>query len=175
MTDLAVHGAVNNNQVCDNIRTEGDCIMHRVNILTTGLAAMILGTLSMWAMAAGDTGEDLVLRAIMQELSSDMRAITDGIVLEEWQAIAEAAARIADHRKPPLAERQRIIGYLGDEAGSFKSHDNEVHLAASKLSEAATRKDGAAVIDTFARVQSGCLACHQQFRGKVVEHFYSNR
>jgi cytochrome c556 len=150
--------------------------MHNIKILTTALAAIILGVLPVWAMAAGDNnGEDLVLRAIMRDMASDMRKITDGIVLEEWQAIAEAAARIADHRKPPLAERQQIMGFLGNEAGKFKSYDNEVHLAAGELSEAAMREDGTAVIDSFAKVQSGCLACHGQFRNTILEHFYGNQ
>jgi len=149
--------------------------MYKINILTSGLVVMILGVLPVWAVSAGDNNEDLALRAIMQELGSDMRKITDGIVLEEWQAIAEAAARIADHRKPPLAERQQIMGLLGNVAGKFKSYDNEVHLAAGELSEAAMREDGDAVIDSFARVQSGCLGCHKQFRSTILEHFYGDQ
>lgn len=144
--------------------------------ITTSLAAILAIFLSLWAMAAdANNGEDLVLRAIMQDMASDMRKITDGIVLEEWQEIAASAARIADHRKPPLAERQQIMGFLGKEAGKFKRYDSEVHVAASELSGAARRKDAAEVIDTFARMQSGCLACHQQFRDPIREHFYSNQ
>lgn len=43
------------------------------------------------------------------------------------------------------------------------------------MGAAATRGDGQAVIAAFAKVQQGCLACHQSFRKPFTEHFYGTR
>jgi cytochrome c556 len=41
------------------------------------------------------------------------------------------------------------------------------------MRKAADSRDGQEVIETFAKLQNGCLACHQRFRKAFVEHFYA--
>jgi cytochrome c556 len=116
--------------------------------------------------------EPLVLRSIMQTLSTDMQRITEGIATENWQQVAEVALNVADHPQPPMQERLRIIQFIGTDAGRFKSYDQQVHKAAKTLSEAAQREDGTAVIEAFSHIQNNCLGCHQNFRQPVQAHFY---
>ena len=142
--------------------------------------AKVIGTLlastcsQAWADDVGKA-KPLALRKIMQDLGKNMQVITDGISREDWEMVARVAPLIADHPQPPLAEKMRILSFVGSDAGKFKSHDEKTHQAARALEQAAMRSDGQAVISSFATLQSSCLACHQSFRKPFVEHFYVQR
>lgn len=117
----------------------------------------------------------LELRKVMQGLDRHMQTIVDGISREDWDAVAKTAPLIADHPEPPLLEKMKILGFIAGDLAKFKGNDTAVHQAARDMVEAATVHDGPAVIADFARIQSGCLACHEQFRGALVKHFYEAR
>ena len=139
--------------------------------------AAIIGTLLASACAqawADDTDKvkPLALRKIMQDMGKNMQAITDGVSREDWEMVVRVAPLIADHPQPPLIEKVRILGFIGSDAGKFKSHDEETHQAARALEQAAVRSDGQSVISSFAALQNSCLACHQSFRKPFVGHFY---
>lgn len=128
-------------------------------------------SLQAWADDANET-EPLALRKIMQDISSNMQSITDGISREDWETVVKMAALIADHPQPPLVEKIRILSFLGSDAGKFKSLDAQVHDEALVIQQAAAHNDGQAVISSFATLQNSCLACHQSFRKPFMEHFY---
>lgn len=111
----------------------------------------------------------------MDQLGRDMQAVTGAISREDWTLVTRLAPDIARHPEPPLSEKMRIITWLGTDAGKFRGFDGEVHDAAIAMGEAATRGDGQAVIAAFAKLQQGCLACHQTFRKPFTEHFYGTR
>ena len=104
----------------------------------------------------------------MQDMGKNMQVVTDGISREDWEMVARAAPLIADHPQPPLAEKMRILSFVGADAGKFKGHDERTHQAARALEQAAVRSDGQAVISSFATLQNSCLACHQSFRKSFV-------
>lgn len=148
--------------------------------LTTFIAVGVLGALlAATSPAAGadprTEAKPTALRGIMQELGRNMLAITGGISREDWALVARIAPLIADHPQPPLAEKMRILGFIGADAGKFKSHDQKTHRAAQALERAATRQDGPAVISGFATLQASCLACHQEFRQPFKAHFNAAR
>ena len=118
------------------------------------------------------TDKPLELRKVMQELGRHMQTVTDAISREDWDVIVKAAPQIAEHPAPPALEKARILAFVGTDAGKFKANDDNTHKAAEALMGAAQRKDGAAVIGEFARLQSACMSCHQQFRQPIVKHFY---
>jgi cytochrome c556 len=141
------------------------------------LLALLAGSLPPPASAA-DTPKQatpLALTAIMRDLGKDMQGVTDGIAREDWPAVAQRAARIADHPQPPLAEKLRILAFMGKDAGHFRDYDRQAHDAAQQLAQAAQRQDGSATIAAFANVQGACLGCHQQFRQPFREHFHGQR
>lgn len=123
---------------------------------------------------ANDSGEyePMALRTIMQEMSDKMQLVTDAIAREQWSQVAIAAPLIGDHRQPPFMEKTRILGFVGGEAGTFRSYDKKTQEAAQVLKEAALAEDGVQIIDAFASLQKTCLSCHQRFRQSFVAHFY---
>jgi hypothetical protein len=87
----------------------------------------------------------------MDKLGRDMQAITGAISKEEWAVVAELAPKIANHAEPPVAEKMRILAWLGTDAGKFRSHDGQTHESATAMGDAAKRGDGLAVISAFRR------------------------
>lgn len=120
----------------------------------------------------GEVDEPMALRGVMRELGEQMQAVTDGISREDYEVIERSARAIADHRQPPLDEKARIVAYFGGRMGQFKRLDDELKRSATELGAAAGRRDGQGAIDAFQWLQSNCYACHREFRGDFVRHFY---
>jgi len=130
-------------------------------------------------LAIGTTGaqaaEPLALQKIMRDLGSHMQTITDGISRGDWERVEKTAPLIADHPQPPLAEKMRIMRFMGGDMGKFKAHDSETHAQAQAVGKAAKAGDGAGVILAFQKLQTSCYDCHREFRKPFVEHFYGAR
>ncbi len=142
--------------------------------LFAGLAALIFVGVAA-AQTVSSITEPLALRKIMQDMGGEMAAIAGAISREEWRQVEESAMRIADHPRPPMEERSRIIGFLGKDMARFKGYDTKTHDIARQLAGAAAHEDGPAVISTFAALQRSCLECHRNFRKPIQEHFYGAR
>lgn len=141
--------------------------------LITALLFLLCISISLPSWAENPSKDDpLKLRRIMQELDQDMQSVTRAISREDWEAVALIAPRIADHPQPPLAEKARILNFVGRDAGKFRGYDKQTHEAASAMQKAAMQEDGRQVITEFSRIQNSCLSCHQDFRKPFVEHFY---
>lgn len=112
------------------------------------------------------------LHKVMEKLGHDMEAVTTAISKEDWDSVAELAARIASHEEPEKSEKVEILTWLGDKAGKFRGFDLEVTDAATAMGEAAEQGDGLKVIESFSKTQQSCFACHQMFRKPFVEKFY---
>ncbi|MFT0548646.1 cytochrome c [Allopusillimonas ginsengisoli] len=143
--------------------------------------ASILACASLIALASTTTllnaqtatpENSMALKGVMEKLGQDMQAVTGAISNEDWALVAELAPKIARHAEPPPEEKVRIVTWLGKDAGKFRGFDVQVHEEATAMGEAATRSDGEAVINAFAKVQQTCLACHQSFRKPFVKQFY---
>lgn len=153
--------------------------MERRSALKTLVGAAALSTLAWIVPPAGAQGnteaEATALRKIMRELGRNMQTVTAAISREDWRLVADTAPRIADHPQPPLAEKMRILAFVGSDAGRFRGFDEQTQRAALALGQAAARSDGQAVIASFAALQDSCLACHQNFRKPYLEHFHGPR
>lgn len=141
---------------------------HSDATLAAALGLMLFIGVGTFSRAA----EPLALRQIMSDLGQDAQAITDGLSREDYDLVANAAQRIANHPRPPLMERGRLLAYLGVEMPRMKGFDDQTHAAANAVAQAARERDGQAVIVAFGRLQTACLSCHQTFRQRIVEHFY---
>lgn len=141
------------------------------------LAGVLAGGMLLPIEAADppDQATSMALTGIMRDLGRDMQAVTDAIAREDWPKVAALAPQIGDHPQPPLAEKLRILAFVGKDKGRFRGYDKQTHEAAQQLAEAAQREDGSATIRAFASVQTACLACHQQFRKPFQEHFHGRR
>ena len=127
------------------------------------------------AESAADGPREMALRKIMKDLGTSMQTVTGGISAEDWQLIEKTAPLIADHPQPSIAEKLRIMAFMGTDMGKFKNYDGEAHKAAESLGQAAKAKDGQAVIAAFQTVQTACYGCHRDFRQQFLQHFYGTR
>lgn len=117
----------------------------------------------------------LALRKIMRDMGENMQKVTDAISREDWSTVGKIAPLIADHPQPPLAEKLRILSFIGADTAKFRGYDGKTHDAAKALEQAAARGDGPSLISSFAELQNSCLGCHQNFRKQFLEHFYGQR
>ncbi len=147
-----------------------------IHSLTLAIGLSFMGASSQTlAETPIDSSEPLTLRGIMQQLDKEMQNVTAAISSEDWAKVERSAAWIADHPRPSMAERKRIMGFLGSDAGKFKGSDKKTHEAALALRKAAASKNGHSVIVEFATLQKTCLSCHQNFRPVIQKHFYDQR
>lgn len=119
--------------------------------------------------------EPLELQKVMNDLGKNMQIVTDSISREDWALVESTSHLIAEHPQPPLTEKVRIMGFMGTSIGKFKGFDGQTHEAANEMAKAAQEQDGQKVISSFQKLQSSCLACHQEFRKPFIEHFYGAR
>ena len=143
------------------------------------LVVTVLAVLTVSGPAVSETAaepsEPLALRKIMQDMGKEMGVIAEAVSREEWARVEKSALRIADHPRPPMEERKRIMAFFGKEMARFKGYDTKTHDTARELAAAAAKQESSAVISTFARLQSSCLECHRNFRKPFQEHFYGKR
>ncbi len=142
--------------------------------LITIVVACMLAATAVPQVQADEKAEakPLELRKIMRDLDRHMRGIADAVSRKDWIVIANIAPAIADHPQPSMAERMRILSFMGGDASAFRAYDGKTHHAARALEEAASRGDAPAVISSFAALKDSCAACHQRFQKPFVEHFY---
>jgi len=119
------------------------------------------------SVAWGAAAEDPTLRGIMQELGAQMGRLAEAVVADDLPAAESAAAAIAEHPRPALGERVRILSNLGSDAAAFRRADSAVHEAAVAVGEAAKAGDRAALAARFHALTDACLACHSEFRARV--------
>ena len=136
------------------------------------MAAAIIGFV--FAAATAQAAEPLELQQVMKDLGKHMQTVTDSISREDWDTVAKIAPQIAEHPQPPLTEKLRIMKFMGAGMSRFKAFDGKTHEAAEEMAKSAREKNGQKVVDSFHKLQSACLGCHQEFRAPFVAHFYGN-
>ena len=112
--------------------------------------------------------DQLPLPDIMRGLERDMAAVGAGLWMEDPQAVAAAARRVAEHPSTTLEYRQAIQEELGDHFPTFVEYDQEVHNAARFLAERA--EAGAPIAELLGlrhEVARGCVGCHTGFRSRL--------
>lgn len=147
-------------------------------------AALIVGSVALGAfqVVAGGAGPPpppaqtgqppLALRSVMAVLAVRMEAIVYAVSVGDLKAVEKSALEIADHERPPLEERRKIMAFLGDDAEGFKAADLRVHDAAAAVAAAARAEDLDAVAGKFSLLLKGCVACHARFKSGIVGRFY---
>lgn len=129
------------------------------------LAWLLFAGISFSMPAAAEEPAEML--DLMRELGQRMDRISDGIWREDYAAIAEAARYIANHPKPPMKQRKKIIGALGTDAPDFRAGDKRVHETALAVVEAAQEKRMAEVAAHFGRLTQSCVDCHANFRDRL--------
>ena len=146
---------------------------HFRRIAVTAVATGVLLLSASWIASADSTRQTAgfpVLRTIMRDMGQNMQVIADAISREDWALVARTAPLLTDRPQPSMAEKVRLLGFLGTDAGAFRGYDKKTRQAAQALELAAMRGDGEASIAAFATLEAGCLGCHRDFRQSFVEH-----
>ena len=111
---------------------------------------------------------DLTLRQVMQEILSEYQSIAAALSTDNGPQAADSARRLADHRIP----RGGLLPYLpldridNKHIGVLPAMNTTVEGSALKLAEAADKGDMQAASRYMSDIMSGCVACHEIFRGK---------
>jgi len=128
---------------------------------------LIAVLLSMTAQAAIDSDTDL--KKIMQDLQSDSALVVEGLLIEDFDTVADAADRIANHPRIPPEQVALVAAELGAEMPKFKQLDTLVHNLALSIGAAAQEGDSASIAANYKSMLDGCLACHASYRPRVSE------
>jgi hypothetical protein len=110
----------------------------------------------------------LTLRQVMHEVQSDYQSTATGILTDNFEQASDSARRLANHRLP----KGGLLPYLKAEhindemLGVLVPFNDSVEGNALRLADAADKGDMAVAAEYFGKVTSGCVACHQVFRGQ---------
>jgi len=141
-------------------------------VLLTVTLAMTFSHQALAESTSTSFKKPLEIQKIMLKMGMEMHNISDAISAEDWPIIEKSADFIANHPKPPMTERMKIMRFLGTEAIQFKANDKKTHKAAGALAYAAAQKESSTVNKAFGVLQQTCLACHQAYRAKLQDYFY---
>lgn len=133
------------------------------------LHVLIAVLLSMTAHADTETGSDTDLKKIMQDLQSDSALVVEGLLIDDFVSVADAAARIVNHPRIPPEQVALVAAELGAQMPTFKQLDTLVHNTALSIGAAAQEGDSNSIAANFKSMLDGCLACHAAFRQRVSE------
>lgn len=110
----------------------------------------------------------LTLRQVMHEVQSDYQSTATGILTDNNEQAADSARRLANHRLP----KGGLLPYLKAEhindemLGVLVPFNDSVEGNALRLADAADKGDMALAAEYLGKISSGCVACHQVFRGQ---------
>lgn len=124
--------------------------------------------LSLSLSARADTGTDTDLKTIMQGIRNDTVMVFDGLLIDDYDVVAGAAARIADHPEIPPEQVTLIAAELGTEMAAFKQFDTLVHDLSLAIQSAALENDRSRAITAYQQMTGACLACHASFRRRLT-------
>ncbi|HMQ71307.1 MAG TPA: hypothetical protein PKD25_02220 [Rubrivivax sp.] len=121
--------------------------------------------------------DTLTLRQVMHDILADYQAVGAAIAVDNGAAAADAARRIAGHRLP----RGGMLPYLpldkvsDDGLSVLPAMEAAVEGGARQLADAAERGDMVAAAQHYGTITSGCVACHNHFRGQPGASAYAPR
>lgn len=109
----------------------------------------------------------LTLRQVMQEILSEYQGIAAALATDNGEQAADSARRLANHRIP----KGGLLPYFpldkmnNTDMAVLPVMNDLVEGSALKLAEAAEKGDMSAAATHMSGIMSGCVACHQKFRG----------
>ncbi len=109
----------------------------------------------------------LTLRQVMQEILSEYQGIAAALATDNGEQAADSARRLANHRIP----KGGLLPYFpldkmnSTDMAVLPVMNDLVEGSALKLAEAAEKGDMSAAATHMSDIMSGCVACHQKFRG----------
>jgi len=116
-----------------------------------------------------DQAEEGTLKAVMQQLGKDHVSLNQAILMEDFAGAAKAANDIANHGKPSMFQKMKIMAGLRMDMSKFKKADGKVHNLALDIEKAAKAKNMKTLITKQSQMLKACMACHTTYRSRVIE------
>ena len=107
------------------------------------------------------------LHDIMYDLGRHMLALTDGLMVDDADAVKEAAAAMVNHAPIADDDLERIARVLGAQEPAFHAMDEATHHAAMRLHDAADSGRTDEILRRLYELQQTCVACQTQFRERL--------
>ncbi len=120
-------------------------------------------------IVANEIAPEGSLKLVMQELLDNTQQLTGAMLKEDYVLMETLSKSIADHPKPSMATRMKLMKAMGADMMQFKKNDGVVHGAAVNMIKAAQEKDIKSVGENFQIMINGCLSCHAQFKSRVSD------
>lgn len=111
--------------------------------------------------------KEATLRQVMDEILSDYQSIASALATDNAEQASEAARRLANHRIP----KGGLLAYFpldkvnNNDLAVLPAMNAAVEGSALKLADAADAGDMPKAATYMSEVMTGCVACHQKFRG----------
>lgn len=111
--------------------------------------------------------DQLTLRQVMEEILSEYQSIASAIANDNPEQAADSARRLANHRIP----KGGLLAYFpldkvnNQDMAVLPAMNSAVEGSALRLAEAADKGDMVTAATHLSDIMSGCVACHQKFRG----------
>ncbi len=128
----------------------------------------VLACVFLSSLALANPAQEPDLKTIMQGLRNDTVAMLDGLLTDDFDAVAVAANGIANHPSIPGDQVQLVAFELGPEMPAFKQFDQQVHDLSLSILAAAKEQDRARAIADYQHMLNGCLACHAAYKERVA-------
>lgn len=143
-------------------------LINKKYLLATSLAILVTANVSMAHDAqVSSSATESSLKTVMQGLLKDTQALTAAMLNEDYLLIEAQAKKIAQHPKPSMAIRMKIVKVMGADMANFKANDVVVHQGAVDIMTHAKQKNINGVSESFKQMISGCLSCHVAFKNRV--------
>ncbi|MBL4940622.1 MAG: cytochrome c [Colwellia sp.] len=133
-------------------------------LLLIGLSAQLQASDNTIQVNKAEQGS---LKSVMQGLLTATQALTAAVLTEDFVMIEKAAKNIADHPKPSMATRMKLMKAMAADMTKFKANDDVVHHAAVNMVKNAQQQNIKLITDDFQKMIGGCIACHSEFKSKV--------
>jgi len=109
------------------------------------------------------------LKLVMQGLLVNTQQLTEAMLTNDFASIEAIAKTIADHPKPSMETRMKLMKAMGANMAKFKANDSVVHDAAVNMIKNAQQKNLQLIGDDYKTMIGGCLSCHGEFKAKVAD------
>lgn len=132
-----------------------------------GLSPDIRATMNKLHAQHTRKSNQLTLRQVMQEILSEYQGIAAALATDNAEQAADSARRLANHRIP----KGGLLPYFpldkmnSTDMAVLPAMNDAVEGSALRLAEAAEKGDMAMAATHMSDIMSGCVACHQKFRG----------
>lgn len=132
-----------------------------------GLSPELRATISQVHSQHTRKSKQLTLRQVMQEILSEYQSIAAALATDNAEQAVDSARRLANHRIP----KGGLLPYFpldklnNADMGVLPAMNDAVEGSALRLAEAAEKGDMAKAATHMSDIMSGCVACHQKFRG----------